>query len=61
MPKTSIAPELRAYLSKIGRKGGKKGGRATALNRTPEQRSESARNAVTARWKKAKEQPPASR
>ena len=61
MPKTSIAPELREYFAKIGRKGGKKGGRATALNRTPEQRSESARNAVTARWEKAKGNPPTGR
>jgi general stress protein YciG len=61
MPKTSIAPELRDYLAKIGRKGGKKGGRATALNRTPEQRSESARNAVTARWAKVKGKAPTSR
>jgi hypothetical protein len=55
MPKKSIPPELREYFARIGRKGGKQGGRATAANRTQEQRSESARNAVTARWKKAKE------
>lgn len=31
---------------------GRKGGKATAENRTPEQRSEAARKAVTARWEK---------
>jgi hypothetical protein len=36
----------------LGRKGGKKGGLARAANLTPEQRSESARKAVQARWAK---------
>jgi hypothetical protein len=31
---------------------GRKGGKATAENRTPEQRSEAARKAVQARWEK---------
>jgi hypothetical protein len=34
----------------LGKKGGKKGGPARAANMTPEERSESARNAVVARW-----------
>jgi hypothetical protein len=38
----------------LGRKGGVKGGPARAALLTPEQRSQSARNAVTARWAKAK-------
>lgn len=38
----------------LGRKGGKKGGPARAAKLTPQQRSESARNAVRARWAKAK-------
>ena len=38
----------------LGRKGGKKGGPARAAKLTPEQRSESARKAVQARWSKAK-------
>jgi hypothetical protein len=37
----------------LGRKGGKKGGPARAARLTPEQRSESARRAVQARWAKA--------
>jgi hypothetical protein len=42
----------------LGRKGGKVGGKVRAANMTPEQRIESARNAVLARWKKAKENVP---
>ncbi len=38
----------------LGRKGGLKGGKARAANMTPEQRSESARKAVQARWAKNK-------
>jgi hypothetical protein len=34
----------------LGRKGGKKGGRARAEKLTPEQRSASARKAAEARW-----------
>jgi len=37
----------------LGRKGGKKGGPARAAKLTAQQRSESARNAVQARWAKA--------
>jgi hypothetical protein len=45
----------RGPFAKLGRKGGKKGGPARAAAMTAQQRSESARKAVTARWKKAKE------
>jgi hypothetical protein len=38
----------------LGRKGGKKGGPARAAKLTPKQRSESARRAVQARWRKNK-------
>lgn len=38
----------------LGRKGGLKGGHARAASMTPEERSESARKAVQARWDKAK-------
>lgn len=40
------------YFSELGKKGGKKGGAMRAANMTQEQRSESARKAVNARWKK---------
>jgi hypothetical protein len=56
-----LPPEVRNYFSKLGKKGGKKGGAMRALNMTDEQRSESARNAVAARWKKAREKPASSR
>jgi hypothetical protein len=42
------------YFAKLGRKGGLKGGNARAKKLTPEQRSESARKAVQARWAKKK-------
>jgi hypothetical protein len=38
----------------LGRRGGLKGGPARARKLTPEQRSESARKAVQARWNKAR-------
>jgi hypothetical protein len=44
------------YAVALGRKGGRKGGPARAANMTPEQRTESARNAVLARWAKTKAQ-----
>jgi hypothetical protein len=40
--------EIRDYFAKFGKQGGK----ATARNRTAEQRSEAARKAVQARWAK---------
>jgi general stress protein YciG len=45
--------EIREYFAKFGRKGGK----ATAKNRTPEERKAAARKAVKARWAKAKKAP----
>jgi len=40
----------------LGRKGARKGGLARAANMTAEERSESARQAVTARWERYREQ-----
>jgi hypothetical protein len=52
-----MAPKRKSqYAAALGRQGGRKGGPARAASMTPEQRSESARNAVMARWKKAKGQ-----
>jgi hypothetical protein len=48
-----LSKEVRAYFSKMGKKGGKIGGAVRSANMTPEQRTESARNAVMARWAKA--------
>jgi hypothetical protein len=52
--KHKLPPDFREYLAKIGKKGGLKGGPARAAKMTPEQRSESARNAIQARWAKKK-------
>jgi hypothetical protein len=52
MANKSLPRDLRKYLAKLGRKGGLKGGPARAKAMTAEQRSESARKAVTARWAK---------
>jgi hypothetical protein len=51
-----LPPEIREYFVKEGRKGGKLGGPARAAAMTPEERIESARKAVMARWAKAKAQ-----
>ncbi len=51
---TLTKKDLSEYMSKIGREGGKKSGKARIEKLTPEQRSEIARNAVQARWAKAK-------
>jgi hypothetical protein len=53
MPK-QLPPDVLDYFVKMGRKGGKLGGSIRAAKLTPEQRSESARKAVSARWAKAK-------
>jgi general stress protein YciG len=50
-----LPAEFRKYLSKLGRKGGLKGGPARAASMTPERRSEIARKAVMARWNKKKQ------
>ena len=47
------APEVDAALSERGRKAGKRGGRVRAIALSPEQRSEIARLAARARWKKS--------
>lgn len=48
LPQESESPQARA-----GRAGGIKGGRARAERLTPEQRSEIARTAAKARWKRS--------
>lgn len=49
------------YAVALGRRGGKVGGKARAAIMTPEERSESARNAVMARWAKVKAKNPTAR
>ena len=52
--KKRLPPEVRDFFVKMGRKGGKLGGAVRAANMTAEERSESARKAVKARWAKKK-------
>ena len=54
--KTSRKHRKNPYAVALGRKGGLKGGPARAAKMTPEERSESARKAVQARWERAKRQ-----
>jgi len=49
----SMKKEKNEAAVKLGRLGGLKGGPARAAKLTDKQRSESARRAVNARWKKA--------
>jgi hypothetical protein len=56
VPKKKLPPEIRDYFVRMGKKGGALGGKTRAENLTPQERSDSARKAVTARWEKAREQ-----
>ena len=47
-----ITPEMRAAAAAFGRIGGKKGGPARAAALSDERKSEIARNAAEARWRK---------
>jgi hypothetical protein len=51
MGRMKMSDEMREYFSKLGKRGGKKGGTVRASRMTAEQRSEAARKAVLARWK----------
>ena len=52
MARKKLPPEVREFFVKMGKEGGLLGGRIRAERLTPEQRSESARKAVQARWSK---------
>jgi hypothetical protein len=54
MPRQKLPPDIRAYFVRMGKIGGKLGGKARAESLTPERRKEIAQNAIAARWKKAK-------
>lgn len=47
----ALDTDKNAAAVELGRRGGLKGGRARAAKMTPEERSQSARNAAKARWK----------
>lgn len=49
-----FAARLSAYMSKLGRKGGKESGRRRMQNLTDEQRREIALKAARARWARAR-------
>ena len=55
MRKKKLPPEIRDYFVRMGKLGGALGGKARAENLTPQERSDSARRAVTVRWQKARE------
>jgi hypothetical protein len=48
-------PEKDPAAVALGRRGGLKGGKARAAKMTKEERSESARNAANARWRKTQD------
>jgi hypothetical protein len=52
-------PEYRAYMSAVGRKGGRVSGSRRMVNFTPKQRQAFARTAAYARWNKKKSDEPA--
>jgi len=49
-----LPKSVQQLFARYGRKGGKAGGKARWQGTTPEQRSEIARKAANARWRKAK-------
>jgi hypothetical protein len=54
MPRHKMPEAVKEYFVRMGRKGGKLGGKARAARLTEEERSASARKAVLARWAKVK-------
>jgi len=52
MPKKRLPADVRDFFVREGKKGGQLGGKARAAKLTAEERSESARKAVKARWAK---------
>jgi len=52
--KKKMPPEVLEYFARMGREGGRIGGKVRAANMTDEQRSEGARKASQARWAREK-------
>jgi hypothetical protein len=50
----TVPTELSAYMAKIGREGGKIGGKRRLATMTKVERSKAAKKAAKARWKKSK-------
>jgi hypothetical protein len=53
--KIRVSQELHDFFSRIGKKGGKRGGPAAAKSLTAEERKERARKAALARWDKLRD------
>ena len=54
MPRKKFPEDIKLYFVRMGRRGGKIGGRARAESLSPERRREIAQKAVAARWAKKK-------
>jgi hypothetical protein len=54
-PEAEPLDPVQVAARELGRRGGLKGGKARAAKMTPEERTESAKKAAAARWKKAPE------
>jgi len=54
-PKAFVHPNAIEFFRAMGRKGGKRGGKARWEGVSPEERSEIARRAVLARWRKQRQ------
>ena len=55
-PAPDFASQLSAYMSKLGKKGGRISGKRRMQNLSPEQRTEIASKAARAMWKKRRQQ-----
>jgi hypothetical protein len=56
MDKQKLPENIRAFFVEMGAQGGRIGGKRRMEKMTPERRKEIARNAVAARWVKARAQ-----
>jgi len=54
VPKKRMPKEIRDFFARMGKRGGQLGGKVRASRLTPEERSEAARKAVTARWERSR-------
>ena len=54
MARKKMPDDIRAYFERMGRLGGKIGGKVRAEKLTPERRKAIARAAIAARWAKSK-------
>ena len=57
LPRRKLPADVQAYFERMGRIGGKIGGKARAESLSPERRREIAQKAIAARWAKRSEGP----